>query len=474
MGQNDKIMLDAIAYFSSIIGIDNVLLEDEQKKKYGRDMTEGLFYMPSCVLKPKNTEEVSKILSYANNNYISIVPQGRRTCLSGGALPINGAVVLSLENLNRILEIDEENYTVTVEPYVVNFELRTAVEAKGLFYPPDPASFRISSIGGNLAENAGGPRCVKYGTTKDYCLSMEVVLADGSIINTGKPVLKNVTGYNLTQLFIGSEGTLGVITKATLRLIPKPAHDTLMIISFKDLVDACKAVNVILGAGVIPSALELMERNCLLASQAHTKTDFPQVTEETEAHLIVEFDGTDLVTIQAQRSHVAQILQSTFTTIEYLFQPNTDEEVQKVWSLRRVALIAAKKISEFKDEDIVVPRSNLPKAISYVRELSKEFGLGYVAWGHAGDGNLHVCVMQNDMEKEKFEQISHVMLEKLFKYISNDLSGTISGEHGIGLVQKDFVPLSIGAVELDIMHNIKKVLDPHNILNPGKALPERN
>jgi len=454
--------------FEAIVGAENVLSSAAEREKYSRDMTEDLTYLPELVLRPRNTGEVAEVLRHCNHRGIAVTPQGRRTCLSGGALPVYGGVALSLEHLNRILELDEDNYQVTVEPYVLNNDLRKAVEAKGLFYPPDPASLKICSIGGNLAEGSGGPKCVKYGTTKDYVLNLEVVLSSGEILWTGVNVLKNVMGYNLTQLFVGSEGTLGVITKAVLRLIPKPRHQKLLIASFSNLEDCSRAVNVILGEGIVPSALEFMERNALLAAQAYTGLSFPQVGPDTQAHLIVEFDGMEAEEVAAQALRTGQLLTERFASLEYLLSAKGQAEEDKIWRLRRSVLVAAKARSHCKEEDLVVPRSRLPEVLVLLGELRRKYMLEFVAWGHAGDGNLHVCVLQGSLSRGEFEAVSAPYLEELFHGVCTTLGGSVTGEHGVGLVQRQFMAQVLDPVALRLMRTVKQALDPRGILNPGK------
>jgi len=456
------------SFLQTIVSPENVLSTEKERAKYAKDMTEDLVFLPDLVVKPRNTAEVSQVLKYCNQRRIAVTPQGRRTCLSGGALPVFGGVALSLEHLNQILAIDEQNYQVTVEPYVLNYDLRQAVEAKGLFYPPDPASFRLCSIGGNLAEGSGGPKCVKYGTTKDYVLNLEVVLANGDTFWTGVNTLKNVMGYNLTQLFVGNEGTLGVITKGVLRLIPKPRHEQLLIASFSDVGASSEAVNAILGAGIVPSAIEFMERNALLAAQAYTKLSFPEVRPTTQAHLIIEFDGMDAGVVTADARQVEALLKARFPSLEYVLTAGDEKQKDDIWKLRRSALVAAKARSHCKEEDIVVPRYDLPQVVRLLETMKQKHRLEFIAWGHAGDGNLHICLMQGSHTREAFEALCVPYLDELFQEICGTLKGSVTGEHGVGFVQRKFVADSVDPLAVAVMRSIKGLLDPNGILNPGK------
>ena len=456
------------AAFRAIVGDENVVQEPKVLTRHAHDMTEDLVFPPQVVVRPRNTAEVSALLSLCHAQGIAVTPQGRRTSLSGGALPVHGGVALSMEHFDKILGIDMDNYQVTVEPYVLNFDLRTAVEAKGLFYPPDPASYRICSIGGNLAEGSGGPKCVKYGTTKDYVLNLEVVLADGRVIWTGANTLKNVTGYNLTQLFVVSEGTLGVITKGVLRLIPKPKFDKLMVVSFSVMQDAGRAVNVVLGAGIVPSAIEFMERNALIAAQEYTKVTFPEVGQTTRAHLILEFDGADEGVVAQDAARAEALLRQAFPSIEYVVSARSDEEKESLWKLRRSALTAAKSRSHCKEEDLVVPRSFLPQTVELLDTLKARYGIDFIAWGHAGDGNLHVCLMQKDHSREEFERLCVPYLHDLFAQVCGVFHGAVTAEHGVGYVQRGPMADMLGPDVVGLMRAIKTLLDPRGILNPGK------
>ncbi|MFM7662443.1 MAG: FAD-binding oxidoreductase [Bacteroidota bacterium] len=459
-----KITSEHIEYFKRICE-ERVFSDEEKLQEYSRDETEDLSFPPEVVIKPKTVEEISKILAYCNENTLCLTPAGARTGLSGGALPIHGGVLLSMEAFNKILEIDEKNHQVITEPGVITQVLQDAVKEKGLFYPPDPASKGSCFIGGNISENSGGPKAVKYGVTKDYVLNLEVVLADGSIIWTGANVLKNATGYNLTQLIVGSEGTLGVVTKIVLKLIPHPIHDLLMLVPFFDAQQACEAVAAIFQAGITPSGLEFMERDALLYTQKFTGDSSLDVAENHQAHLLIEVDGFDPDKLMQECEQIIAVLER-FETDEILF---ADSEAQKntLWSLRRKAGEAVKAQSIYKEEDTVVPRYNLPKLLHHVKRIGKNYGFQSVCYGHAGDGNLHINILKGDLSDEKWNNELPLAIRELFVKVV-ELGGTLSGEHGIGLVQKSYMDIAFPEVTLNLMRGIKNIFDPKGILNPGK------
>lgn len=453
-----------IDFFKRLLG-EGCLIDDANRKEYGHDETEDLLFLPDVVLKPETTEEVSAIMKYCNDASIVVTPSGARTGLSGGALPIYKGVALSMEKFNRILKIDEKNHQVITEPGVITQVLQDAVKEKGLFYPPDPASKGSCFIGGNVSENSGGPKAVKYGVTKDYVLNLEIVLPNGEIIWTGANVLKNATGYNLTQLIVGSEGTLAVITKIVLRLIPHPTNDLLMLVPFFDAEKACEAVAAIFRAGITPSGLEFMERDALTWTQEFTGDHTIEVKENHAAHLLIEVDGFDVEALMADCEKIMSVLE-TFETDEILF---AESEAQKnsLWSLRRKVGEAVKSQSIYKEEDTVVPRFELPILLHHIKTIGKKYGLHSVCYGHAGDGNLHVNIIKGDLTDEQWEHELPKAIRELFTEVVK-LGGTLSGEHGIGLVQQSYMDIAFPEVSLNLMREIKKVFDPKGILNPGK------
>lgn len=444
---------------------DRVKWDEDSKMTYGRDETENLHFSPEVVVIPETTEEVSSVVKMCNSNGIPITTRGAGTGLSGGALPIFGGVILSMERMNKIIEIDELNFQVMVQPGVITQVLQEAVEEKGLFYPPDPASRGSCFIGGNLAENSGGPKAVKYGVTKDFVLDLEVVLANGEVIQTGAAVLKNATGYNLTQLFVGSEGTLGVITKAVLRLIPMPKYDLLMLVPFRSAVDACRAVNDILLAGFTPSGLEFMERDALTYGAKYVNDLELTIDEDIDAHLLIEVDGNQLEELQRDMEGIYNALEK-YDCGEILMADNSAQK-NRLWKLRRSLGEAVKAHSIYKEEDTVVPRGRLPQLLEGVKEIGQRYGFQSVCYGHAGDGNLHVNIIKGDMSDEKWNNELDTAISEIFE-LCVELGGTISGEHGIGLVQKKFMHIPFSQVELDLQRNIKSLFDPNNIMNPGK------
>ena len=401
---------------------------------------------------------------YCNKRNIPVTPCGARTGLSGGSLPIFGGVALSLENFNKIIQIDEKNLQATVEPGVINQVFRDFVEQKNLFYPPDPASKGSSFLGGNLAENSGGPKALKYGVTKDYVLNLEVVLATGEVIWTGANVLKNSTGYDLTSLMIGSEGTLGIITKIVFKLIPLPTKDITMLVPFKSAEKACEAVSAIFMKGITPSALEFIERDAIdwTLKYSDIKMD---IKEDIQAHLLIEVDGNDLDDLFTDCEKISNVLYD-FECGEILLA-ESKEQKDRLWRLRRMVGEAVKSNSIYKEEDTVVPRAELAKLLTGVKKIGKEYGFKSVCYGHAGDGNLHINIIKGDMSDQKWDLELKDAIREIFT-LTKDLGGTISGEHGIGFVQKDYIDIVFSKKEIELQKGIKNLFDPKNILNPGK------
>lgn len=446
--------------FSEILFIDQENLE-----KYSHDETEDLRFLPNVVLKPENTEQVSQILKYCNENKIPVTPSGARTGLSGGALPINGGVALSLVKMNSIVEIDEKNLQATVEPGVINQVFQDAVKSKGLFYPPDPSSWGSSFLGGNVSTNAGGPKAVKYGVTKDYILNLEVVLPNGEIIWTGANVLKNSTGYNLTQLMIGSEGTLGVVTKIVVKLIPLPKLNKLMLVPFFDAQKACEAVADVFRAGITPSALEFMERDAIDWTLKFVDDISIDVKDEVQAHLLVEVDGNNEDVLLSDCENIMEVMEA-HNCDEILFA-ETEAQKESLWKLRRRVAEAVKSNSVYKEEDTVVPRYEMPKLLKGVKEIGNKYGFKSVCYGHVGDGNLHVNIIKADLDDKTWNEVLPFGIREIFT-LCKSLGGTISGEHGIGLVQKDYLDIVFSPTEIALQKQIKNVFDPNEIMNPGK------
>ena len=459
-----RINIDDLAVLKEIVGTDFVFSDEDKLLEYSSDETEDLSYPPEVVLKPKTTEEISKIITYCNDKLISITPCGARTGLSGGSLPIKGGIALSTERLNSIIEIDERNLQAKVEPGVINQVFRDAVEEKGLFYPPDPASKGSCFLGGNLAENSGGPKALKYGVTKDYVLNLEVVLPTGEIIWTGANVLKNSTGYNLTQLMIGSEGTLGIITKIVFKLIPLPTKDITMLVPFSSAEKACQAVSAVFRAGITPSALEFIERDAIDWTIKYTDVEI-QILEDVQAHLLVEVDGNDIDLLYKDCEKIAEVMEQ-FDCGEILLA-DSESQKEQLWKLRRSVGEAVKANSVYKEEDTVVPRADLAKLLIGVKEIGAKYGFKSVCYGHAGDGNLHVNIIKGEMSDSDWKNKLTFGIREIFELTKN-LGGTISGEHGIGLVQKGYLGIVLSDKNIELQKGIKKLFDPNQILNPGK------
>lgn len=458
---------DDISFFKSVLEEKYVLTDEENLYKYSHDETEDISVLPELALKPRTAEEISQILAYCNSNSIAVTPSGARTGLSGGAIPLKGGINLSMERFKEILKIDENNFQVTVEPGVIVEELQNAVKEKGMFYPPDPASKGSCFIGGNLSENSGGPKAVKYGVTNEYVLNLEVVLPSGDIIWTGANVLKNATGYNLTQLLVGSEGTLGIITKAVLKLLPHPTEDLLILVPFRSSTEACEAVAAIFKTGITPSGMEFMERDAILYTLDFMQDSSIQMEADIQAHLLIEVDGNNKEVLLQEIEQICEVLEH-FDCGEILFAEDQSQKNQ-LWAIRRKVGEAVKAQSIYKEEDTVVPRYELPKLLSAVKEIGAKYGFQSVCYGHAGDGNLHINILKGEMSDEKWNTELSIAIRELFERVIL-LGGTISGEHGIGLVQKEYMDIPFSSVELNLMKAIKKVFDPNGIMNPDKVL----
>lgn len=460
---------EIIAKLQEITGVSFVFTDDETRNSYGHDETEDFVFPPHVVVKPASAQEISAIVRVANDYKIPVVPIGGRTGLSGGALSIHGGIAISTERLNRILEIDERNLQVITEPAVITQVLQDTVLEKGLFYPVDPSSRGSCFIGGNVAENAGGARAVKYGVTKDYVLNLEVVLPTGEIIWTGANTLKNSTGYNLTQLMVGSEGTLGIVTKIVLKLLPKNNHNVLMLVPFYKAGQACEAVSAIFRAGIVPSALEFMERDAIDWTLKFIDGLNVAVKADIQAHLLIEVDGNYPDILFAEAEKIMQVLEQ-FDIDEILFA-DTDDQKNALWKMRRGVAEAVKSNSVYKEEDTVVPRYELPRLLEGIKTIGNKYGFKSVCYGHAGDGNLHVNIIKGDMTDENWKTEVPKGIREIFE-LTVALKGTLSGEHGIGYVQKNFMDIAFSKQQLLLMKSIKAVFDPNNILNPGKIFPD--
>jgi len=451
--------------FRQIVGEQFVFTDTESLHHYSHDETETLSYLPAVVIKPRTAKEIGLLLEVCNTEKIPVTPRGAGTGLSGGALPHLGGLLLSTERMNSIIEIDERNLQVTTEPGVITEVLQDAVKAKGLFYPPDPSSRGSCFIGGNIAENSGGPKAVKYGVVRDYVLNLEVVLPTGEIIWTGANVLKNSTGYNLTQLMVGSEGTLGIVTKIVLKLIPLPKYDLLMLVPFQSLIKAGEAVSAIFRAGFTPSALELVEIDALKIVSGMMDSYAVPVNDGIAAHLIIETDGNHPEILMKEMEAIADLLAS-YDAGDIFFAEDAQQK-DELWKLRRRVAEAVKIAGYTIEEDTVVPRAQLPALIAGVKELGRQHDFHAVCYGHAGDGNLHIRIKKEGVTDSLRDPGMTASLRALFELVKT-LGGTISGEHGIGLVQKEYMDILFNETQLSLMRQIKKAFDPHNILNAGK------
>jgi len=465
-----EVTVDLLGQFEAIVGKENMIVDAEKRYDYSHDETEDYSFLPDVVLKPGSAEEISRIMKICNEHVIPVTPRGGGTGLSGGALPIEKGVVISMERFNKILHIDELNLQATVEPGVITEVFQNAVKEKGLFYPPDPASRGSCFIGGNVSENSGGPKAVKYGVTRDYVLNLEVVLPTGDIIWTGANVLKNSTGYNLTQLMCGSEGTLGIITKIVFKLRGFPQKSVLLLIPFTTNAEACRGIAEIFRAGVQPSGMEFFEREAAMKTidycekiyAAKVTTPFP---ENMDAYLLCELDGNDDEVLMRDAERVMNVVEQ-FEIGEILFADNAAQK-EELWKIRKNISPAVNAYSLTKSEDVVVPRANLPKLIVGIKEIGKQYGFNSVCYGHLGDGNLHVNIMKEQISDEDWNTKMVEGIGEIFK-LSVSLGGTLSGEHGIGIAKKPYMNIAMREANLRIMRGIKKAFDPNGILNPGK------
>ncbi len=461
---------EIIRKFVSIVGEENLFMDDEQLANYGHDKTEDLLFLPDVVLRPGTALEVSEILKICNDHKLPVTPRGAGTGLAGGALPVHKGVILSMERFNRILNIDELNLQATVEPGVITEVFQNTVKEKGLFYPPDPSSKGSCFLGGNLANNSGGPKAVKYGVTRDYVINMEVVLPTGEIIWTGANVMKNSTGYNLTQLMCGSEGTLGVITKIVFKLRGYPHKNVLMLIPFVTNEEACRAIASIFTEGITPSGVEFFEREagiktieyCEKVLNSPVTTRLP---ENMGAYLLCELDGNDEEVLMRDAEKVMAVVEK-FEIGDVLF---ADSALQKeeLWKVRKNISPAVNWKTVTKSDDVVVPRSQLPTLIKGIKDIGRLYNFNTVCFGHIGDGNIHINFLRDEMSDHDWETKVPEGIGEVFKLVVR-LGGTLSGEHGVGITKRPYMPIAMSDVNLNLMRGIKKVFDPNGIMNPGK------
>lgn len=442
-----------------VLGEYKVLDDQMDRMLYSYDATR-IQAPPDVVVIPESEEEVKKIVKICYEEDIPVTPRGAGSGYTGGALPVKGGVLISFEKMDRILEIDEDNAVARVEPGVVTYKLQQEVEKRGLFYPPDPASYKFCTLGGNVAENAGGPRCVKYGVTRDFVMELNTVIHTGELIHTGKATLKDVAGYDLTRLLIGSEGTLGIFTGITLKLIPKPKAKKTVKAIFMDIESVGKTVKDIFKAGISPSALEFMDKLAINAVEDFGHFGLPR---DAEVILLIEVDGHPKA-IEDEMVEVARICEMNGAKVEIA---KTDAEAEKLWEARRALSPAVAKLARTKiNEDIVFQRSYLPEALPKLREIGRKYNLKMVNFGHIGDGNVHANFMINGLDPDEVARAEKAV-EEVFE-LALHYGGSITGEHGVGITKAEFMKKQFGSAEMDMMRKIKRVFDPKDLINPGK------
>lgn len=448
-----------------ICGEKNVIVGENIHEDYSRDELAGIHQYPDIVVLPETALQVSQIMKYAFKNHIPVTPRGQGTGLVGAAVALNKGIMISTENMNKILELDDANLTLSVEPGVLLMEISQYVEENDFFYPPDPGE-KSASIGGNISTNAGGMRAVKYGVTRDYVRSLEIVLPNGDMIECGGKIVKDSSGYDLKDLFIGSEGTLGIITKAVLKLLPLPKVATSLLVPYPDMVTAIQAVPTIIKSKFIPTAIEYMERNVILSAESYLGKKFPD--HSSDAYLLLTFDGNSKEEVEQKYEKVAHVCLDTGALD--VFISDTQERNDSIWSARGAFLEAIKASTSQMDEcDVVVPRNHVADYIQYTKTVEKELEIRIASFGHAGDGNLHVYVLKDDLSDEVFEKKLLTAFELLYKK-GADLGGHVSGEHGIGYAKKEYLAKSNSTAYMTLLKGIKNTFDPTNILNPGKVI----
>ncbi|MFC4766805.1 FAD-binding oxidoreductase [Effusibacillus consociatus] len=455
---------DIIQELIEITDRDRVLDSLDERYSYSYDASFGTF-LPDVVVFPTSAAEVAKIMKLACREKIPVTPRGGGTSLSGGPLPVAGGIAIVMTRMNKLMEIDRDNLVAVVEPGIITADLQKKAEAAGLFYPPDPSSSSVCTIGGNLAENAGGPHGLKYGVTKHYVIGLEVVTPQGEIIRTGGMTVKNVTGYDLTPLIIGSEGTLGIITKAILRLIPKPAARNTLMAVFDDLIDSGRAISGVLTNGILPAKMEIMDNASIRAVEDYMPCGMPV---DADAIILIEVDGHP-VAVEEEIQKAAEICQKYNVREIKIAQNETERE--ELWKARKLVSPAITRVKPTKiSEDATVPRSKIPEMFERLRQIREQYNVHLVVFGHAGDGNLHPNIIADARDIEEMRRVEEAVGE-IFK-AAIELGGTLSGEHGIGTMKAPYMEMELGTVGLDMMRRIKQAWDPDNILNPHKIFPQ--
>jgi len=462
-----KVTPQIVEELAQIAGRENVLCEGEALEAYAHDETVGLYAQPEVVVYATSTAQVSALMKLAQRRRVPVTPRGGGYGLSGGAVPTCGGVVLALEKMNHILEIDKENLMVTVEPGVITGDIHRAVEAEGLFYPPDPASLDSCTIGGNVAEGAGGPRAVKYGVTKDYVCGLEAVLPSGEVIRSGGKLVKNVTGYNLIQLLIGSEGTLAVVTQIVLRLLPLPQVQIDLLVPYDDFQAAADTVSDIIAHRVVPSTIEFMERDSVLAVERLLQKEVPY--HEAAAQLLIQLDGNRQEAVDADLDVVGELCldHGALDVLVARDRPTRD----RMWEARRTIIEALNHESPINHmEDVVVPRAQIPALLGRIKRIAAERAVRIICFGHVGDGNVHVNALKDAIADEAWATLVPTLSEEIYR-LALSLGGTITGEHGIGATRRKYLHMALDEAQIAVMRGIKAAFDPHNILNPAKILP---
>ncbi|MCK4933018.1 MAG: FAD-binding protein [Candidatus Aminicenantes bacterium] len=447
-----------------ISGPKSVFNDDETREKYSHDETLGLSHPPEAVVLPSSADEIKEVLSLARSENIPVTPRGLGTGLSGGAVPIYGGIVLSCERMNRIIEIDRENLMAIAEPGIITGQLQETVESEGLFYPPDPASLDSCSIGGNVAEGAGGSRAVRYGTTKDYVYGLDIVLPSGKTIQTGGKVVKDVTGYNLTQLMVGSEGTLAVVSRIVLRLIPLPRLRMDLLVPYSTLEEAAHTVSEIIEARIVPTAIEFMERNCFELAENHIQRKL--VFRDAAAHILITLDGNHQEALEESRNQVGEICEKNGAYDILVAMTRPDRE--RMWEGRKCLFEAANQVGGmYKSLDVVVPRNQIPTLVKTIQKISGEHKIESMSFGHAGDGNVHILLFKGSITDEEWDTKIERAQKDLYT-ATIQLDGKITAEHGVGLLRKPYLSMNLGANQVNVLKHLKKAFDPNYILNPGK------
>jgi len=465
-----KVDADIVEALRRIVGEGNVLVgaEDaEAVEPYTHDEVVGLRADPEVVVRVTSAEQVVEIFKLAQRERVPVTPRGAGYGLSGGAVPVHGGILLSMERMNRILEIDEENLMVTVEPGVITGDIHRAVEAEGLFYPPDPASLDSCSIGGNIAECAGGPRAVKYGVTRHYVCGLDAVLPSGDIITCGGKLVKNVTGYDLIQLLIGSEGTLAVVTRIILRLLPLPKVQVDLLVPYDDFQAAANTVSDIIAHRILPTTIEFMERDSILAVERLLQKEMPY--HDAEAHLLIQLDGNSPEAVDADYEVVGELCLEHGARDVLVAKDRRTRD--RLWEARRMIIEALNHESPINHmEDVVVPRAELLPLLKEIKEIAQRHAVRVVCFGHTGDGNVHVNVLKDDIPDDRWEQLVPAVTEEVYRFTLS-LGGMITGEHGVGVTRRRYLPLALDEAQIKVMRGIRAVFDPNHILNPGKIFP---